>query len=150
MKPRHITTDPLGILRLHAKLPADERLTEQILTQLCINQLKRNDVNTTQGKFIVRLLVQAQVAAVYTHNRNMYSMTCDAIVMWLKCMDRAVARDVNPSPTTGERSAVMSCLSMWRDALDIATTDIWARCEAQWAVHQSRFGLDCYVNEPAN
>lgn len=148
MTRRNWHANPLGLLHQHARMNADERLTEQVLTQLCINQLKAGAVNTTQGRFVVRVLVLAQVAAVYTRNRGMYSLTCDAIVMWLRCMERASERGTDPRPTTGERDSVVACLAMWRGALDKATTDIWARCETQWALHRARFGLDCYVNEP--
>lgn len=131
MKRRHLI-NPLEAIGAIRPLPADEQLTEQILAQVCLNELLTGRNNGEQSLLITRALVMGMVIASDSQNRPMHTLLGKALQLWLKCQERSVGRNEIPNPSTTERDAVVGALRSWITALDKVFVGQFRGAEIAW------------------
>lgn len=121
------------------RIANDERLTEQILCQLCINALRTRTTTDEMLRFVMRMLSLNQAWAAETKNMAYYRETCVAIESWAACAMRACQKDAPPEPTTTERKAVEAVLQRWMKILDCITVRLFATLLTRWEITRERF-----------
>lgn len=129
---RHLI-NPLDTIAAVKPLPADERLAEQILAQVCLNELLTGRNNSEQSLLTTRALVMGMVVASDTQNRPMHTLLGKALQLWMKCCERSIDRAEIPNPSTTERDAVVGALRSWITSLDKAFVGQFRGAEIAWS-----------------